>query len=197
MRNVPRSAGLVFLAWCAVGCADPGRAVDPAASAVRSGIAAAPSAMVSAGPNTRLVTLMDACDSTSFNAAVGPGTCSRAGGLNFTQFIDLLSAHQSVGAWQNDPSQTNARLGQALIAVNRGGEVHTFTRVAEFGGGIVPLLNQLTGNTTVAPECLALPPQEFVAPGGTDTESLDETGVIRFQCCIHPWMRTTVRVRGS
>jgi len=40
---------------------------------------------------------------------------------------------------------------QMLLAVNRGGEVHTFTHVAAFGGGIVLPLNELSHNPTVAP----------------------------------------------
>lgn len=77
------------------------------------------------------------------------------------------------------------------------GEVHTFTEVDHFGGGMVPLLNTLSGNPTPAPECLALAPTDFVPPGGTFTVNEDDAGVEHYQCCIHPWMRTTVRIRGS
>lgn len=185
----------IVSSWFVIGCGDPGRVVDPAASASRASSDAARAAVVSAGPDTRLVSMMDACDSASFNAVLGAGGCSRPGGLDFSRFIALLGAHQSVGAWHNAPSHTNARLGQMLVAVNRGGEVHTFTRVANFGGGIVPQLNQLSGNPVPAPECLQAPPSEFVPPGGTDIEALDVAGTIEFQCCIHPWMRTTVTVR--
>ena len=76
--------------------------------------------------------------------------------------------------------------------------MHTFTEVAHFGGGIVPLLNQLSGNTVPAAECLNLEPDDFVAPGATyaEEEPLDEEGTEHYQCCIHPWMRTEVHVRG-
>ncbi|MFL5581362.1 MAG: hypothetical protein ACJ8AO_13415, partial [Gemmatimonadaceae bacterium] len=87
--------------------------------------------------------------------------------------------------------------GATILAVNRGGEVHTFTEVEEFGGGIVPILNQLSGNPVAAPECLALAAEDFVPAGGTYPVTEDEAGVEHYQCCIHPWMRTTVRVRGS
>lgn len=66
------------------------------------------------------------------------------------------------------------------------------TRVAAFGGGIVPLLNELSGNLTVAPECTQLDPDDFVEPGGTYTAPIDASGTLLFQCCIHPWMRTVV-----
>jgi hypothetical protein len=85
-----------------------------------------------------------------------------------------------------------------FVAVNRGGEVHTFTEVAQFGGGIVPILNTLTNNPVVAPECNALEPDDFVAPGGTYREEpLEGSGTARFQCCIHPWMRLEVKVASK
>jgi hypothetical protein len=30
---------------------------------------------------------------------------------------------------------------------------------------------------------------DFVAPGGTYRETVDHAGHLKFQCCIHPWMR--------
>ena len=81
------------------------------------------------------------------------------------------------------------------MAINRGGEVHTFTEVEEFGGGIVPPLNDLSHNPVVAPECASLDPDDFVAPGATyREEALEHAGTARFQCCIHPWMRLEVKV---
>jgi len=143
---------------------------------------------------TRQITMMDACDGPTFNAVIGPGTCMRPNGVTFTDFIAQVTAHQSAGAWHNAPAQTDAFQGDSLVAVNNGGETHTFTRVAEYGGGIVPFLNDLAGTPSVAPECSA--EGTFVPPGGTDSETLDTTGELKFQCCIHPWMRTTVLVKS-
>jgi plastocyanin len=143
----------------------------------------------------RNVSLMDACDPTTFNAAVGPGSCVRGGGMTFQQFLAELQAHGSVGAWHFAPTVVNASVGQTLLATNRGGEVHTFTEVEHFGGGIVPVLNQLSGNTTVAPECQHLEADDFVAPGHTYSEEIEEAGTENYQCCIHPWMRLTVNAR--
>jgi len=144
----------------------------------------------------RLIQMMDACDPESFNAAVGPGTCIRSGGLSFPKFLSLLGKHQKVGAWHFAPPTLNARVGQELVAVNHGGEVHTFTEVEEFGGGgIVPALDTLSGNLIPAPECLALDPDDFVPPGGTYSDEVGEAGTERYQCCIHPWMRTIVTAR--
>jgi plastocyanin len=145
------------------------------------------------GGEQRLITMMDACDPETFNAAVGPGTCIRNGGVRFTKFLALLGEHQKVGGWQFAPTSVNARVGQELLAVNRGGEEHTFTEVEEFGGGIIPDLNALAGVPEQAPECLA--ETDFVPPGGSITDDVEEEGTELYQCCIHPWMRTVVTAR--
>jgi plastocyanin len=147
------------------------------------------------GGEQRLVTMMDACDPETFNAAVGPGTCIRNGGVRFAKFLQLLGQHQKVGAWAFAPTSVNARVGQELFAVNRGGEVHTFTEVEEFGGGIIPDLNVLAGVPVPAPECLALAPGDFVPPGGSTTDDVEEEGTELYECCIHPWMRMVVTAR--
>jgi hypothetical protein len=138
---------------------------------------------------------MDGCDPTTFNAVLGEGTCVRNGGVEFTKFLELLGQHQKVGAWHNAPGTLNVRVGQTLLAVNQGGEAHTFTEVAAFGGGIVPLLNQLSGAPVPAPECLALGPTDFVPAGGVTTDEVEGPGTEFYQCCLHPWMRTTVSAK--
>ena len=179
-----------------VACSSPSGMAPTSASATNSaGMAVTAVAHVmSAGPTQRQVSMMDACDGPTFNAAVGPGTCARSAGVSFSDFIAELTAHHFAGAWHNAPGQTDAWLGDSLVAVNKGGETHTFTRVAEFGGGIVPPLNDLAGTPVMAPECGL--EHTFVAPGGTDSENLNETGELKFQCCIHPWMHTTVLVKS-
>jgi plastocyanin len=165
----------------------------PAAAA--TGSAAASS---TAGANGHTVSIMDSCDPDSFNAALGAGSCTRNGGVRFEDFIGLLTAHQSVGAWHFAPAQAHLAVGDVLQAVNRGGETHTFTEVEEFGGGIVPRLNELSGNTTVAPECAALKPDALIPPRGhSEAETEEEEGVEKYQCCIHPWMRLEVHVKGQ
>ena len=183
---------IVITASSFLACGNPGSSTRPATGLTAP--TAVPSSVASAGPMTRLITMMDACDGPTFNLAIGPGTCIRNGGVNFSEFLAQLTAHQSVGAWHNAPSQTEAWLGDSLIATNNGGETHTFTRVAAFGGGIVPFLNNLAGTPNEAPECGT--ETTFVGPGGNDTESLDQSGELKFQCCIHPWMRTTVLVKS-
>jgi hypothetical protein len=146
------------------------------------------------GGTQRTITLMDACDPETFNAQLGPGTCVRNGGLRFELFIAEVTRKHSAGAWHFTPGQAHLDVGDELVARNDGGEVHTFTEVDEFGGGIVQLLNDLTGEKKVAPECMALKPTDFIAAGGTSREKEEEAGVEKYQCCIHPWMRTIVTV---
>jgi plastocyanin len=148
---------------------------------------------VVAGGEERLVTMMDACDPESFDAA--HVTCVRSGGVTFERFLELLGEHQTVGAWRFSPGTLNARVGQTLLAVNQGGEVHTFTEVENFGGGIVTALNELSGNPVPATECQSLTRGDFLAPGATYTDEVEEPGTEHYQCCIHPWMRLDVHAR--
>lgn len=182
MRRIPLNTALVAAPLLLLACGDTAPPTEPAAQFAAHG-------------TTRRVQMMDACDPETFNAAVAPGTCSRNGGVRFDRFIRLLGAHQSIGAWHFAPATINARVGQTLVAVNHGGEVHTFTEVEEFGGGIIPDLNVLSGNPVPAPECLALAGSDFVPPGGTYTDEVEEPGVERYECCIHPWMRAVVNAR--
>jgi plastocyanin len=141
-----------------------------------------------------IVNAIDACDPASFNAAIGAGTCVRAGGLKFDDFIAQLTKLGFVGPWHFAPNTVNARTGQEFLVINHGGEVHTFTEVEAFGGGIVASLNELAHVPNVAPECLALEADDFVAPGQTYREDIEEEGVEKYQCCIHPWMRLEARI---
>jgi len=151
---------------------------------------------ISANANAH-VSVQDQCDPASFNAALGAGTCSKQGNMTFAQFNSELSATQQVAAWRYVPQSLSVRVGQTITATNDGGEVHSFTRVAQFGGGIVPALNQASGNTVVAPECQQLTNVDLIASGATFTAITQTTaGTNYYQCCIHPWMRATVTVTG-
>jgi hypothetical protein len=171
-------------------------AVTPNSAAANAGVATA--AATGELPD-RIVSMMDACDPDTFNApppaGVGPGTCVRSGGVQFATFLEQLGKHGSIGSWHFAPPSTSAKVGQVFVAMNRGGEVHTFTEVEAFGGGIVPPLNDLSHTPVIAPECASLDPDDFVAPGGSYREEpLEGAGTAKFQCCIHPWMRLEVKV---
>jgi hypothetical protein len=59
----------------------------------------------------------------------------------------------------------------------------------------VPDLNQLAHVPVVAPECANLDDDDFVAPGGEYSETVDHSGTVKFQCCIHPWMKLEAQAR--
>ncbi|MDB4872112.1 MAG: hypothetical protein JWL97_3116 [Gemmatimonadales bacterium] len=139
------------------------------------------------------VTMQDQCDPASFNAAIGAGTCTKQGVVTFSQFNAELNSTHQVASWRFVPTNLTISIGQSIAAMNGGGEVHTFTEVAQFGGGIVPSLNTASGNTIEAPECKTLTPADMVMPGTTFTTSAETAaGTELYQCCIHPWMRTVV-----
>ena len=90
-------------------------------------------------------------------------------------------------------------VGRSTLIENVGGETHTFTPVAAFGGGFVAELNGISGNPVPAPECLNFGAISFIPAGGVEEgptagSSTMPVGISRFQCCIHPWMRTVVEV---
>jgi plastocyanin len=97
----------------------------------------------------------------------------------------FLVGHPS---WRNEPSHIVIRAGKQIRIKNVGGRPHTFTPVAQFGGGVVPPLNV---GTQPAPECADLVELE---PGDRQRLRASGKGIQRFQCCFHPWMRATVRV---
>ncbi len=97
----------------------------------------------------------------------------------------FLVGHPS---WRNDPSHVVIKAGKRIQVRNVGGRPHTFTAVAQFGGGVVPPLNV---GTEPAPECAA---SVRLEPGDSATLAAGGEGIQRFQCCFHPWMRATVRV---
>jgi plastocyanin len=142
------------------------------------------------------VALADQCDAATFNAALGAGTCNTNGSTTFAQFNSELNAQHSVAAWRFEPTALTANLGQTIVVTNTGGEVHTFTEVEDYGGGIVPSLNTASNNPTEAPECAALTQEDFIQAGATTTEGPETSvGTEKYQCCIHPWMRATVTIR--
>jgi plastocyanin len=156
-----------------------------------------PAAGGSAASATRQVQVLDDCDPATFNAAIGPGTCVKDGGTTFQAFIGQLLAQGRAPAWRFAPGQLKLDAGGTLAAHNRGGEDHTFTEVANFGGGCIAALNDLLGLTPV-PECAGFPGGAFAATlvpaGGTVTTAPLPPGIHRYECLIHPWMQTTVTV---
>jgi len=131
------------------------------------------------------------------------GGCTLQGGAvsveEFDRFLHSPLSASVVGhpAWRNQPSYLRVGSGQTVPVKNEGGRFHTFTRVAEFGGGRVPPLNQ---GLTMAPECALAPgavDPNGLAPGATLNAAGLRQGRNRYQCCIHPWMRALIRVGAT
>jgi plastocyanin len=149
------------------------------------------------------VVALDECDPATFNAptAVGPDFCRNIALGAATTFSDLFTkaaAGHPDPNWDFEPDALTVKKGTTLTAVNQGGEPHTFTEVAQFGGGFISGLNG--PGEDVVPECA----------GGFSRVSVARTRILQgsqlqvaglskgehlFQCCIHPWMRMKVEVK--
>jgi plastocyanin len=152
------------------------------------------------------IKLRDDCQPATFNLpppdGAGPGTCAAdfSGHTSFSKFIDELTKHQKAPEWRFDPSRREVDAGTQLSLDNYGGETHTFTRVQSFGGGFVLPLNGLSGNPIPAPECLSTSVAGTFVPAGAEDkpgptlQNADRGKTVKFQCCIHPWMRTEIMV---
>ena len=146
------------------------------------------------------IKLSDDCEPSSFNAVLGDGACIGKGHTTFDEFIAELETMQVAHKWRNQPTDLSLKAGATTSIENRGGETHTFTPVANFGGGFVNELNGISGNPVPAPECLNFGSLVFIPAGGTEegpTAGSSElpVGSHRFQCCIHPWARTVIEVK--
>jgi hypothetical protein len=151
------------------------------------------------------VRMFDDCDAASFNAVIGAGTCVGDGRTTFDDFVAQLQANGNVAnraakGWAFKPGSFHIDADEHINAVNKGGEFHTFTEVAAFGGGCVDVVNQLLGNLAPVPECANAPAilgATGAAPGGTVPVANLSPGLHRFQCLIHPWMQSVVEVRAD
>ena len=160
----------------------------------------------------REIRMLDDCEQFSFNAVLGRRACVGEGDTTFQEFNAELAANQKVGAWRFNPSDTDVENGEQLFLRSRAGETHTFTKVAAFGGGFVPPLNAASGNPVPRPECAQVLPGGGLAPrpdsptnlfvfafehrfGPTAGTPQLPTGETKWQCCIHPWMRTTINTK--
>ena len=169
------------------------RQINSIALVAASALAAV--AVASAASQSRSIQVLDDCDAASFNAVIGPGTCVKAGNVTFSEFIEQLATQGRAPAWRFSPGALKLSPGDTLVAHNRGGEFHTVTEVAAFGGGCVPELNEILGLTPV-PECEI--PGIFGTTGIAPAETLETEplagGTHLFMCLIHPWMKSTVTV---
>src|SRR5713226_7166691 len=152
-------------------------------------------------PASVQVVALDECDPATFNAALGPDFCHNVTLGAFTVLTDLFAKAQAGTpdpGWDFEPDALKIKEGTTVNVVDQGGEPHTFTEVAQFGGGFVPPLN--TPGETIAPECAGGFSNVAVARTRIlQGSQLQITGLAKgehsFQCCIHPWMRLKVEVK--
>jgi plastocyanin len=146
------------------------------------------------------VVVLDDCDAATFNEAFGPGICLNVAGgqgVPVPVFLDALPAGHP--QWLFYPATLRIKRGDTVRAVNQGGEVHTFTEVAEFGGGFIPGLND-PPNSPAVPECaggytnISVASTRIIQGSSVLVTDLHK-GVHRFECCIHPWMRLEIEVK--
>lgn len=148
------------------------------------------------------VVALDECDPATFNVptAAGADFCKNVA-LGASTTFSTLFAEAAIGKpdpnWDFEPDILTVHKGTPVQAVNQGGEPHTFTEVAQFGGGFIAPLN---GGQATVPECA----------GGFSRVEVARTRILQgsqlqlnnlskgehlFQCCIHPWMRMKVEVK--
>lgn len=152
-------------------------------------------------PAVAQVVALDECDPTTFNQALGPDFCKNVSLGAFTTLDDLFTEAQSGHPdkkWDFEPDTLKINQGTTVSVVDQGGEPHTFTEVAHFGGGFIPQLNG--PGEKMIPECSGGFAKVKVARTrllqGSTVQLTDlAPGEHRFQCCIHPWMRVKVEVK--
>jgi plastocyanin len=158
---------------------------------------------VNESPWLAQVVALDECDPTTFNAALGEGGtgfCHNVALGSSTTLQDLF-AKAAAGTpdpgWDFEPDLVTMKEGTILAVADEGGEPHTITEVAQFGGGFIGDLNH--GEDTV-PECQGgFANLEVARTRITQGSTLNVVGLPKgkhlFQCCIHPWMRMEVDVQ--
>jgi hypothetical protein len=136
------------------------------------------------------------------NADWGPGGCLRESGEVTRAEFAAANANLYPGhpAWRIVPPYATDQTQDDIRVTNTGGRGHTFTEVQRFGGGFVAVLNP--PGALLAPECALANPLRpapaaeatTLAPGAELRVEGLQPGTHNFQCCIHPWMRTTVKI---
>ena len=109
------------------------------------------------GGLTNTVRIEDRCEPTSFNAAIGEGTCvpNEHGDVTFEEFLEELNPTDfGDDHWRFSRENFSVDKGERVALTNPGGEAHTFTEVAAFGGGCLDQLNVPLGLTGLdGPAC--------------------------------------------
>jgi plastocyanin len=152
-------------------------------------------------PRAAQIVALDECDPSTFNALLGPDFCRNVAIGASTTLSDLFAkaaGGEPDPGWDFEPDVLKIDQGTDLSVVDQGGEPHTFTEVAHFGGGFIAGLN--APGETVVPECsggfanVAVAKTRILQASTVHVSDLSK-GTHYFQCCIHPWMRVKVEVK--
>ena len=129
-------------------------------------------------PSIAQVVALDECDPGTFNTALGPDFCKNVALGAATKLSDLFAkaaAGTPDSGWDFEPDTLNIKKGTTLTVVDQGGEPHTFTEVAQFGGGFLPVLNA-PGEETVSECAGGFSFSNFFAdPDGDDVVGVDHS----------------------
>lgn len=159
-------------------------------------------------PRAIIVEAQDRCDPATFNAALGPDACHPIEDRGTTTFEELLEETNPTDfgpdSWRFSRTNFSIQRGDWIRVLFTGGEAHSFSRVNRFGRGCVNDLNAPLGlplwNGTpdaTLPLSGNMCPAAFGDIRGPGAEFVVDRlpkGTHRFQCVIHPWMRSTVTV---
>jgi hypothetical protein len=149
--------------------------------------------------------ITDDCDPTDADW-VAVGGCFRDGGdVTRAEFRRANeNGYPGHPSWRIIPPYVAEQSRDEIRARNTGGRVHTFTEVEKFGGGFNA--GQNPPGAIPAPECATVDPATgalnpaaaaiatTLAPGAEMRVEDLKPGAHNFQCCIHPWMRSTVKI---
>jgi plastocyanin len=199
MSGMTRRVSLLFLSGTVASCAG-----DPVSQPVHDEEQRTASSESAIGAlnsqdqhGSRHVSILDDCDPNDPAWNATGGCILRGGAVTEAEFGILLASPLSAAvighpAWRNEPSYVRVSAGTSVTVTNEGGRLHTFTPVADYGGGRVPPLNI---GLTAAPECAPMAADPYQVPPGEKLQLNDlAAGNHRFQCCIHPWMRALIKV---
>jgi hypothetical protein len=143
-------------------------------------------------PSLAQIVALDECDPVTFNAALGADFCKNVA-VGFTTTLSDLFAKAAAGTpdpgWDFEPDTVSVKKGAVVIVTDQGGEPHTFTEVAQFGGGFIPVLNA-PGEDTV-PECPAVFPKSLWPEpasfrGAISASRICQRGSIAFSAAFTP-----------
>lgn len=156
-------------------------------------------AVSASADSKRKFVITDDCDASDPGWAATGGCLIQGGQVNTMEFG--LANPGGHPAWRIDPPYVPKGRDKDIRVKNTGGRDHTFTEVGRFGGGYIPPLNPV--GAFLAPECQRKADgtlsdaviNSFLKPGAELRVEDLEPGTHNFQCCIHPWMRTTVKVK--